>query len=29
LTHVIFFKKVGLQGFIKKYITPKPLEINN
>jgi hypothetical protein len=24
-----FRKKVGLQGFIKKFITPEPLEINN
>jgi hypothetical protein len=25
----IFRKKAGLQGFIKKFVTPEPLEINN
>jgi hypothetical protein len=30
LTYVIFFaKKAGLQGFIKKIITPEPLQISN
>jgi hypothetical protein len=25
----LFGRKAGLQGFIKKFITPKPLELNN
>jgi hypothetical protein len=29
LTCDLFCKKVRLQGFIKKFIIPKPSEINN